>query len=79
MKVNGMYDGTKVVLLEPVSLSPNTPVEVLIPEQEQIYWQKLIKEGLIKEIRSSSGEDISSTPVPITGTPISETIIEERR
>ena len=47
LKVKGIYDGTKIVLLEPVSLLPNTPVEVLIPEQEQAYWQQLIELGLV--------------------------------
>ncbi len=79
IKVKGIYDGSKVVLLEPVSLQPNTPVEVIIPEKEQIYWQRLNETGLIKELRSHSEEDISHEPVSTTGTPISQTIIEERR
>ena len=33
LKVKGIYDGAKVVLLEPVDLQPNTAVEVLIPDQ----------------------------------------------
>ena len=79
LKVKGIYDGAKVVLLEPVSLLPNTPVEVLIPGKEQLYWQRLVELGLIKEIRSQSTEDLSFTPVHVTGVPISQTIIEERR
>ena len=79
IKVKGIYDGSKVVLLEPVSLQPNTPVEVIIPEMEQIYWQRLNESGLIKELRSQSEDDISYEPVSTTDTPISQTIIEERR
>jgi hypothetical protein len=79
VKVKGIYDGTKIVLLEPVSLLPNTPVEVLIPEMEQIYWQRLLELGLIKEIRSQSSESLSITPIRVAGKPVSQTIIEERR
>jgi hypothetical protein len=79
LKVKGIYDGVKIVLLEPVSLLPNTLVEVLIPEQEQLYWQRLKEFGLIKDIRSQASQDSSFTPVPVTGAPISQTIIEERR
>ena len=79
IKIKGIYDGSKVVLLEPVSLQPNTPVEVIVPETEQIYWQRLNESGLIKEHRSHSESDSSNEPVSATGTPISETIIEERR
>jgi hypothetical protein len=67
------------VLLEPVSLQPNTPVEVIIPETEQIYWQRLNESGLIKEQRSHSDTSISQEPVSTKGSPISQTIIEERR
>jgi hypothetical protein len=79
IKVKGIYDGSKVVLLEPVSLQPNTPVEVIIPEKEQIYWQRLNESGLIKELPSRSEENISYEPVSTTGRPISQTIIEDRR
>jgi len=84
LKVKGIYDGTKIVLLDPVSLQPNTAVEVLIPDQatepENAYWQQLIELGLIKEIRTSPTDERSPfKPVQITGTPLSQTIIEERR
>lgn len=78
LKVKGIYDGKKIVLLEPVSLLPNTPVEVLIPEQEQTYWQKLLNDGLITKVRSQPKLQ-PFTPVSTTGTPVSKTIIEERR
>ncbi len=83
LRVKGIYDGTKIVLLEPVSLAPNTAVEVLIPEQaadaEQLYWQKLVELKLITEIRPPSVSDQPFTPIQITGKPISQTIIEDRR
>ena len=65
IKVKGIYDGSKVVLLEPVSLQPNTPVEVLIPENEQIYWQQLNELGLVKEVRSQLIDDTSFKPVDV--------------
>ena len=83
LRVKGIYDGAKIVLLDPVSLSPNTTVEVLIPDQnadkEQLYWQSLIEKGLIKEVRALSSDDQPFTPVRVTGEPVSQTIIEERR
>ena len=33
--VSAHYDGEKVVLDEPVSLSANTPVEVVIPDSQE--------------------------------------------
>ncbi len=79
LKVKGIYDGNKIVLLEPVSLLPNTPVEVLIPEQERIYWQRLVELGLIKEVRPLPTDESPFAPIRVTGAPVSQTIIEERR
>jgi len=78
-KVKGIYDGEKIILLEPVSLLPATPVEVLIPDQEQVYWQRLIELGLIKEVRTPPTTEDHIAPVQVSGAPISQTIIEERR
>ncbi|NJN94303.1 MAG: hypothetical protein HC875_09535 [Anaerolineales bacterium] len=79
VKVKGIYDGTNIILLESVSLLPNTPVEILIPEQEQLYWQHLQELGLIKETRSHSSLGSEPSPIRVSGTPVSETIIEDRR
>jgi hypothetical protein len=83
LKVKGIYDGTKVVLSEPLPLPPNSPVEVLIldgsTEQETAYWRKLLDLGLIKSIRPRSQEAQEFTPVSASGEPVSQTIIEERR
>jgi hypothetical protein len=84
LRVKGIYDGTKVVLLEPLSLPPNSPVEVVILEQqatdpEQIYWQRLIGAGLIKRVRPQPVKEQPFVPVRVIGEPISQTIIEERR
>lgn len=79
LRVKGIYDGAKIVLLEPVSLLPNTPVEVLIPEQEEIYWQRLVELGLIKEVRPLPTDESPFTPIRVTGAPVSQTIIDGRR
>ena len=43
-------------------------------------WQKLFEEGLITHVPNGvSDEDDDFEPVEITGEPISETIIRERR
>lgn len=79
LKVKGMYDGTNIVLLEPITLLPNTLVEVLIPEQENTYWQRLQELGLVKEIHTPPTSDQPFTPVQVKGAPISQTIMDERR
>jgi len=82
-KVKGIYDGKKVVLLGPLPIPPDTSVEVLVTEEaldpEQVYWQQLVERGLIAKVRPlPSGED-PIYPVRVSGRPVSETIIEERR
>ena len=83
LKVKGIYDGEKVTLLDPMSIPPHTTVEVLVVEQamdaEQVYWQRLIDLGLIKTVRSQPTDEQPFEPVCVTGAPISQTIIEERR
>ncbi len=79
LTVKGMYDGTKILLLEPVMLPPNTPVQVLIPEQEQVYWHRLRESGLVKEIHMPPADEQPFAPVQAQGAPVSQTIIEERR
>ncbi len=83
LKVKGVYDGAKVVLLDPLPIPPHTTVEVLIvgetTDTEWIYWQRLIDLGLIKEIRPQPAAEQPFEPIRVTGTPISQTIIEERR
>lgn len=84
LRIKGIYDGQKVVLVEPIMLPPNTAVEVVIAdpavEQEQAYWRSLIDQGLIKTTRPRR-EAARQAPAPahVTGEPISETIIAERR
>ena len=84
LKVKGIYDGDKVILLDPVTMRPNTTVEVLIPESaadpEQRYWQRLIDAGLIKSVRATRVQPRRAlAPVRIAGKPVSQTIIDERR
>jgi hypothetical protein len=84
-KIKGVYDGKHVLLLEPVHLVPDTPVEVLIPEsageesREQAFLERLVKEGLLLAKEVSWPEETSLEPVPIRRPPFSQTIVEERR
>jgi hypothetical protein len=82
--VRGRYTGTNIILLEPISLPPDTEVEILIPDieadgREALYWERLKSQGLITEVRPLLEEDESFDPIIISGKPMSETIIEERR
>jgi hypothetical protein len=83
LMVKGIYDGTKVVLSEPLPLPPNSPVEVLIldgsTEKETAYWRKLLDLGLIKSIKPRPEKAQAFTPVSASGEPVSQTIINERR
>jgi hypothetical protein len=83
LRIKGIYDGQKVVLTEPISLPPNTAVEVIIAEpeneREQLYYQRLVKLGLLKERPEVAFDVTPYTPVNVSGTPLSQTIIEDRR
>ena len=83
IKAKGVYDGTRVILSEPLPLPPNSPVEVLILEPssgaESAYWQQLLDLGLVKQVRPQPVEEQHFTPVQVDGAPISQTIVEERR
>jgi hypothetical protein len=83
LRLKGIYDGQKIVLTEPISLPPNTAVEVIVAEpeteREQLYHQRLVKLGLLKEQAGIAFEATPYTPVQVTGTPLSQSIIEDRR
>ena len=84
LRIKGIYDGQKVVLSEPIMLPPNTAVEVVIAdpavEQEPAYWQRLIEQGLVKTVRPERRTPRQApAPTPVTGEPVSETILAERR
>ena len=82
-KVKGVYDGEKVILLEPLPVPPHTSVEVSVTEEpldlEQIYWQQLVELGLIAEVRPLPLVEEPFSPVHASGRPVSEIIVEERR
>jgi hypothetical protein len=83
LRVKGIYDGKKVTLLETISLAPNTAVEILIPEEgedaENLYWQRLIELGLIRQLALLASEPDFYEPVPVSGEAVSDMIIRERR
>jgi hypothetical protein len=82
-RVRGIYDGSKVILSEPLPLPPNSTVEVLILEsptgEEAVYWQQLLSQGLVKEARLQPIEEQPFTPARVSRAPVSQTIVEERR
>jgi len=65
IKVRGRCTGENIVLLDPISLPPNAEVEILIPDIQSDVQEQLYEEAFV--------------PVSISGKPLSETIIEERR
>ena len=83
LRVKGIYNGKTITLLEPLALPKNTAVEVLIaepePEPEQLYRQRLLTLGLIKERPGVPADTTPYTPIQVSGPPLSQTIIEERR
>lgn len=84
MRVQGIYDGEKVVLLEPLPLAPNSPVEVVIPDSpdatEDEYWARLAELGLVTAPATPPTADGDSfNPISIEGEPLSKTIMESRR
>ncbi len=79
IKIKGIYNGKNIELLEPIDLSPNTPVDILIPEEEMLYWQQLSEMGLIKRVQHQSTYKSSFSPIKLTGEPLSQSIIEDRR
>jgi len=83
LKVRGIFDGRNILLDEPLELPANTPVEVLVQqsadEAEELFWKRLQDLGVIAKRQIPSPEEIPFSPVPITGAPLSETIIEDRR
>ncbi len=83
LRVKGIYHDRTITLLEPLALPKNTAVEVIIAEPEaepeQLYRQRLLALGLIKE-RAEQPVDVTPyTPIEVSGPPLSQTILEERR
>ena len=83
VRVKGIYHDKTITLLEPLALPKNTAVEVIIAEPavapEQLYRQRLLKLGLIKERPDVPADTTPYTPIAVSGPPLSQTIIEERR
>jgi hypothetical protein len=84
MRVQGIYDGEKIVLVEPLPLPPNSRVEVIVPGSrdsiEESYWEKLAGMGLVMPAPTDAPEAGETfEPVSIEGEPVSRTIIENRR
>lgn len=83
VRVTGIYHDQTITLLEPLALLKNTAIEVIIAEPEvepeQLYRQRLLQLGLIKERPALPADAAPYTPIEVSGPPLSQTIIEERR
>lgn len=82
----GVVKDRVVVLSEDVRLDEGVRVEVRVHEigkgtSEDLYRQRLVQAGIIKEIKRPGLYvlDGDRTPIRVEGTPLSQTIIEERR
>ena len=80
--IRAIYDGQRVVLLEPVELPPNTPLDVVVVDDamaEQRVVEALHAQGLLDNTERPANTLLPFTPVTIQGAPLSQTVIEERR
>lgn len=87
----GVVSNRVVILPEGVTLAEGLKVEVRVPiarrkrtaqrATEEQFKKRLIQMGLLSEIRLPPTQVASNSRVPIqvTGKPLSQTIIEERR
>ncbi len=83
LRVKGTWDGEKIVLVEPLPVPAQTPVEVLVAESaeddEQQYWDLLAELGIVLEHRTGVSPAEDAALIHIDGEPLSATIIRERR
>lgn len=83
LRVRGTYDGGKVVLVEPLPVPAQTPVDVLVPEPgadtERLYWHCLAEKGLVLRHRQPQPSGEGFSPIVVSGEPVSATVIAERR
>jgi hypothetical protein len=86
IRVKGIYDGEQVQLTAPLDIPPYTEVEVLVPEQVfnrvsrlHQFHQELLKSGRITGTPTRKPNQSDFEPISVSGKPVSETIIEERR
>ncbi len=52
---------------------------LLLVDEQEVVLQALYESGLVRKIRRPQSSSTPFKPVPISGKPLSETIIEERR
>jgi len=47
-RIKAIYDGSQIRLLEPISIPPDTPVEIIVPENitEEDPWSELGEDAL---------------------------------
>ena len=89
-KVRGIYDGKAIQLLEPVDWAPNTEVEIVLDlngsdeidetrAKRRALQRKMLAAGVISRILPENVPVQRFERTTITGKPISQTVIEDRR
>lgn len=79
--IKAIYNGQQVVLLEPVDLPPNTPLDIVVLDAEATELQVLeaLKgQGLIRRTEPPSNRLAPITPIRVEGPPVSQTVLEDR-
>ena len=83
LQVKGVYKKRRIELFEELQLPPDTSVLITVwqenEREEAVYWQRLKETGLLMVTPQLNQMLPPFTPVPVTGEPVSQTILEERR
>lgn len=72
-----IYDGQQVILLEPVDLPPDTPLDVVVLDELDVL-EALKARGLILQIVSPVNSLVLTTPLHVDGPPVSQTLLDDR-
>lgn len=79
--IKAIYDGSRVVLLEPVNLPPHTPLEIVVIDAEatdQHVLEALKAQGLIRGTEAPINRLAPTTPIRVEGPSLSQTVLEDR-
>ena len=79
--IKAVYNGRQVVLLEPVDLPPDTPLDIVALDAEAVeqhVLEALKEQGLIRTTAPPANRLVPTTPIRVAGPPVSQTVIEDR-
>ena len=83
LQVKGVYKKRRIKLFEELQLPADTSALITVwqeNEREEVaYWQRLNETGLLMATPELNQILPPFTPVSVTGGPVSQTILEERR